>query len=79
LKPNPDRLRSGAVRISNFGRLPDAKPLAHKCTMLPCARPAADAEFVIKVGPAFGVILVLATQRPDRPPAGPPVPQPPGS
>jgi hypothetical protein len=47
--------------------------------MLPCARPAADAEFVIKVGPAFGVILVLATQRPDRPPAGPPVPQPPGS
>jgi DNA segregation ATPase FtsK/SpoIIIE, S-DNA-T family len=27
---------------------------------------AADAEFVIKVGPAFGVILVLATQRPDK-------------
>jgi DNA segregation ATPase FtsK/SpoIIIE, S-DNA-T family len=27
---------------------------------------AADAEFVIKVGPAFGIILVLATQRPDK-------------
>jgi len=26
----------------------------------------ADAEFVIKVGPAFGVFLVLATQRPDK-------------
>jgi DNA segregation ATPase FtsK/SpoIIIE, S-DNA-T family len=26
----------------------------------------ADAEFVIKIGPAFGVVLVLATQRPDK-------------
>jgi DNA segregation ATPase FtsK/SpoIIIE, S-DNA-T family len=25
----------------------------------------ADAEFVIKIGPAFGVILIIATQRPD--------------
>jgi S-DNA-T family DNA segregation ATPase FtsK/SpoIIIE len=25
-----------------------------------------DAEFVIKIGPAFGVILVIATQRPDK-------------
>jgi hypothetical protein len=25
-----------------------------------------DAEFIIKVGPAFGVILVIATQRPDK-------------
>jgi DNA segregation ATPase FtsK/SpoIIIE, S-DNA-T family len=25
-----------------------------------------DAEFVIKVGPALGIVLVLATQRPDR-------------
>jgi hypothetical protein len=25
-----------------------------------------DAEFVIKVGPAFGVVLILATQRPDK-------------
>ena len=27
---------------------------------------SADAEFIIKIGPAFGVILVLATQRPDK-------------
>lgn len=27
---------------------------------------AADAEHVIKVGPALGIILILATQRPDR-------------
>src|SRR5262249_33812128 len=27
---------------------------------------AADAEFVIKLGPAFGVVLVIATQRPDK-------------
>jgi DNA segregation ATPase FtsK/SpoIIIE, S-DNA-T family len=27
---------------------------------------AADAEFCIKVGPAFGIVLVLATQRPDK-------------
>ena len=27
---------------------------------------AADAEFVIKIGPAFGVFLVIATQRPDK-------------
>src|SRR5262249_1116264 len=26
----------------------------------------ADAEFVIKLGPAFGVVLVIATQRPDQ-------------
>ena len=26
----------------------------------------ADAEFVIKIGPAFGVVLVIATQRPDK-------------
>jgi S-DNA-T family DNA segregation ATPase FtsK/SpoIIIE len=26
----------------------------------------ADAEFVIKVGPALGVVLILATQRPDK-------------
>jgi len=26
----------------------------------------ADAEFIIKIGPAFGVILILATQRPDK-------------
>jgi DNA segregation ATPase FtsK/SpoIIIE, S-DNA-T family len=26
----------------------------------------ADAEFIIKIGPAFGVILVIATQRPDK-------------
>jgi DNA segregation ATPase FtsK/SpoIIIE, S-DNA-T family len=26
----------------------------------------ADAEFIIKIGPAFGVFLALATQRPDR-------------
>jgi S-DNA-T family DNA segregation ATPase FtsK/SpoIIIE len=26
----------------------------------------ADAEFVIKLGPAFGVVLVIATQRPDK-------------
>ncbi len=26
----------------------------------------ADAEFVIKVGPALGIVLVLATQRPDK-------------
>jgi S-DNA-T family DNA segregation ATPase FtsK/SpoIIIE len=26
----------------------------------------ADAEFIIKIGPAFGVILVIATQRPDQ-------------
>jgi S-DNA-T family DNA segregation ATPase FtsK/SpoIIIE len=25
-----------------------------------------DAEFVIKIGPAFGVVLVIATQRPDK-------------
>ena len=25
-----------------------------------------DAEFVIKIGPAFGVILIIATQRPDK-------------
>jgi DNA segregation ATPase FtsK/SpoIIIE, S-DNA-T family len=25
-----------------------------------------DAEFIIKIGPAFGVILVIATQRPDK-------------
>jgi DNA segregation ATPase FtsK/SpoIIIE, S-DNA-T family len=25
----------------------------------------ADAEFVIKIGPAFGVVLIIATQRPD--------------
>jgi S-DNA-T family DNA segregation ATPase FtsK/SpoIIIE len=25
-----------------------------------------DAEFIIKIGPAFGVILILATQRPDK-------------
>jgi S-DNA-T family DNA segregation ATPase FtsK/SpoIIIE len=25
-----------------------------------------DAEFVIKIGPAFGVVLILATQRPDK-------------
>ena len=30
-------------------------------------KPAAvDAEFVIKIGPAFGVFLVIATQRPDK-------------
>ena len=27
---------------------------------------AADAEFVIKLGPAFGVVLIIATQRPDK-------------
>ena len=27
---------------------------------------AADSEFVIKLGPAFGVILIIATQRPDK-------------
>ena len=27
---------------------------------------AADAEFVIKIGPAFGAVLVIATQRPDK-------------
>ncbi len=26
----------------------------------------ADAEFIIKIGPAFGVILIIATQRPDK-------------
>jgi S-DNA-T family DNA segregation ATPase FtsK/SpoIIIE len=26
----------------------------------------ADAEFIIKIGPAFGVFLVIATQRPDK-------------
>jgi DNA segregation ATPase FtsK/SpoIIIE, S-DNA-T family len=26
----------------------------------------ADAEFIIKLGPAFGVVLVIATQRPDK-------------
>jgi DNA segregation ATPase FtsK/SpoIIIE, S-DNA-T family len=26
----------------------------------------ADAEFVIKIGPAFGVVLLIATQRPDQ-------------
>jgi len=26
----------------------------------------ADAEFVIKIGPAFGAVLVIATQRPDK-------------
>jgi DNA segregation ATPase FtsK/SpoIIIE, S-DNA-T family len=26
----------------------------------------ADAEFVIKIGPAFGVVLMIATQRPDK-------------
>jgi S-DNA-T family DNA segregation ATPase FtsK/SpoIIIE len=26
----------------------------------------ADAEFVIKLGPAFGVVLIIATQRPDK-------------
>ena len=26
----------------------------------------ADAEFIIKIGPAFGVVLILATQRPDK-------------
>ena len=26
----------------------------------------ADAEFIIKIGPALGVVLILATQRPDR-------------
>jgi S-DNA-T family DNA segregation ATPase FtsK/SpoIIIE len=26
----------------------------------------ADAEFIIKIGPAFGVVLVIATQRPDK-------------
>ena len=25
-----------------------------------------DAEFVIKIGPAFGVVLIIATQRPDK-------------
>jgi DNA segregation ATPase FtsK/SpoIIIE, S-DNA-T family len=25
-----------------------------------------DAEFIIKIGPAFGVVLVIATQRPDK-------------
>jgi DNA segregation ATPase FtsK/SpoIIIE, S-DNA-T family len=25
-----------------------------------------DAEFIIKIGPAFGVILIIATQRPDK-------------
>jgi DNA segregation ATPase FtsK/SpoIIIE, S-DNA-T family len=25
-----------------------------------------DAEFIIKIGPAFGVVLILATQRPDK-------------
>jgi len=31
-----------------------------------CGKQAgADAEFIIKIGPAFGVILVFATQRPD--------------
>ena len=27
---------------------------------------ADDAEFIIKVGPAFGIVLILATQRPDK-------------
>jgi S-DNA-T family DNA segregation ATPase FtsK/SpoIIIE len=27
---------------------------------------AADAEFVIKIGPAMGIVLILATQRPDK-------------
>jgi S-DNA-T family DNA segregation ATPase FtsK/SpoIIIE len=26
----------------------------------------ADAEFIIKIGPAFGVVLIIATQRPDK-------------
>jgi DNA segregation ATPase FtsK/SpoIIIE, S-DNA-T family len=26
----------------------------------------ADAEFIIKIGPAFGVFLIIATQRPDK-------------
>ncbi len=26
---------------------------------------SADAEFIVKIGPAFGVILIIATQRPD--------------
>jgi DNA segregation ATPase FtsK/SpoIIIE, S-DNA-T family len=26
----------------------------------------ADAEFIIKIGPAFGIILIIATQRPDK-------------
>jgi S-DNA-T family DNA segregation ATPase FtsK/SpoIIIE len=26
----------------------------------------ADAEFIIKIGPAMGIVLILATQRPDR-------------
>jgi len=30
------------------------------------AQAAADAEFIIRIGRAFGVILILATQRPDR-------------
>jgi S-DNA-T family DNA segregation ATPase FtsK/SpoIIIE len=25
-----------------------------------------DAEFIIKIGPAFGVVLIIATQRPDK-------------
>ena len=26
----------------------------------------ADAEFIIKIGPAFGVVLIIATQCPDK-------------
>jgi DNA segregation ATPase FtsK/SpoIIIE, S-DNA-T family len=31
-----------------------------------------DAEFIVKIGPAFGVVLIIATQRPDKasPPTG---------
>ena len=29
-------------------------------------RPAGAAEFIIKIGPAFGVVLIIATQRPLR-------------
>jgi hypothetical protein len=42
-------------RTSRYGRSPDCS----------CDR-GADAEFIIKVGPALGIVLIIATQRPDK-------------